>query len=378
MRNGPGRLKIGECEFKHIFDSPALIHRFNLHNGRVTYNCKFVQSKSFERNRIANRIVTTEFGTCQVPDPCHSIFRNISLMFRMELQNSDNASIAIYPFNDELYATTESPFMHRINPETLETEERIDLQKRMGIVCHTSHAIVANDGTYNLGLILKNIKTYYAICHFPLGDKHFDNTKIIATIPTRYTFYPSYMHSFAMTENYFIVVEQPMSISIVTMAAQMIRNKPIVPALQWYDDEQAYIHLIDRNTGKLNQTYESNTFFFMHTINAYETNNHVIFDLCCYKDGSILNDLFVESIRNYKNEKGFIENLKAYAMRFVLPLDKEVNTDEEVFINLVTLHNTNAEAYRKYDKTIICIPETLCDIACEAPRFYDEKYLGNI
>lgn len=349
-----------------------------MNNGRVTYKCKFLQSESFKRNHIANKIVTTEFGTCYVPDPCHSIFRNISLMFKMELQNSDNASIAIYPFNDEFYATTESPFMHRIDPETLETEERIDLQKRMGIVCHTSHAIVTDDGTYNLGLIVKNFKTYYALCHFPLDDKCFDNTKIIATLACRNYLYPSYMHSFAMTENYFIVVEQPMSISIVTMAAQMIRNKPIVPALQWFDDEQSFINIVDRKTGNLVGTYEADTFFFMHTINAYEKDNHIVFDLCCYKDGSILNDLFVESVRNYKNEESFVENLKAMALRFVIPLTTKTYCEEEIFTNLITLKNTKAEAYLKHDKSVYCIPEILCDIACEAPRFYDAKFLGKL
>lgn len=61
--------------FNHLFDSAALLHRFNIENGQVTYQCKFLKSESYKRNLAANRIVTTEFGTVAVSDPCQSIFQ---------------------------------------------------------------------------------------------------------------------------------------------------------------------------------------------------------------------------------------------------------------------------------------------------------------
>lgn len=38
---------------------------------------------------------------------------------------SDNAMISVYPFGDEFYTFTESPVIHRINPSTLETLNRV-------------------------------------------------------------------------------------------------------------------------------------------------------------------------------------------------------------------------------------------------------------
>lgn len=61
--------------FNHLFDSAALLHRFNIEDGQVTYQCKFLKSESYKRNLAANRIVTTEFGTVAVSDPCQSIFQ---------------------------------------------------------------------------------------------------------------------------------------------------------------------------------------------------------------------------------------------------------------------------------------------------------------
>lgn len=62
-------------EFKHLFDSSALLHRFAIDKGHVTYQCRFLQSEVYKQNQAAQRIVITEFGTCAVPDPCQTIFQ---------------------------------------------------------------------------------------------------------------------------------------------------------------------------------------------------------------------------------------------------------------------------------------------------------------
>lgn len=74
LRNGPGSWKVGDASFQHLFDCSALLHRFAIHNGNVTYQNRFVQTETLKKNTTAQRIVVTEFGTAAVPDPCHSIF----------------------------------------------------------------------------------------------------------------------------------------------------------------------------------------------------------------------------------------------------------------------------------------------------------------
>lgn len=39
---------------------------------------------------------------------------------------SDNGMISVYPFGDEFYCFTESPTIHRIDPTTLDTLERVN------------------------------------------------------------------------------------------------------------------------------------------------------------------------------------------------------------------------------------------------------------
>lgn len=49
----------------------------------------------------------------------------VSSMFSTEELMTDNAMVSIYPYGDQLYALTETPYLFRINPETLETENRV-------------------------------------------------------------------------------------------------------------------------------------------------------------------------------------------------------------------------------------------------------------
>lgn len=87
-------------------------NRFDIKNGIVTYQCRFIRSDSYKKNLAANRIVMNSYGTRAVPDPCHTIFQRISSVFTEDNQ-TDNANISIYPMGDELYAFTECPIIHR-------------------------------------------------------------------------------------------------------------------------------------------------------------------------------------------------------------------------------------------------------------------------
>lgn len=46
----------------------------------------------------------------------------------------------------------------------------------------------------------------------------------VCSIPFRSTLYPSYFHSFGMTENYIVFVEQPFKLDIVKLATAYFRG----------------------------------------------------------------------------------------------------------------------------------------------------------
>lgn len=100
------------------------------------------------------RIVITEFGTYAYPDPCKNIFSRCLgvvqtlLAFPTEfcfqepltacwfsllrffsyfkgVEVTDNALVNVYPVGEDYYACTETNFITRINPDTLETIKQV-------------------------------------------------------------------------------------------------------------------------------------------------------------------------------------------------------------------------------------------------------------
>lgn len=61
---------------------------------------------------------------------------------------------------------------------------------------------------------------------------------------------------------------------------------------------QIKIHLVHRETGKeVKQKAKCEAFFFMHIINCYEQDNHVIIDVNGYSDTKFLHALHVKNLR---------------------------------------------------------------------------------
>ncbi|XP_043257940.1 carotenoid isomerooxygenase [Colletes gigas] len=423
LRNGPGSLKVGEYTFNHLFDSSALLHRFAIADGKVTYQCRFVQTDVYKKNKAAQRIVVTEFGTKAVPDPCKSIFQRVATVFNPE-NESDNSMISVYPFGDEFYTFAESAVIHRINPETLETTGKINVSDYVSIVNHTSHPHVMKDGTvYNIGMSINpRGPMYNVVCFMPsrvvIDDSGrekklsmFDQATIVASVPSRWLLNPSYMHTFGITENYFIIIEQPLAVSLTTVISCKVRQEPMHAALKWHENENTLIHLVSRKTGSLKRTFVTEVFFYLHIINQFETQDrdYVVLDICCYRDAKMLDCMFVESMKNLHENPDYAKMFRSRPLRFVLPmkqpqltvpLEYDLITVKTVNQRLVSSQNIDepiddsiknsmnsksacrnnllrkASAHRLSNGNVYLKPELLCNLGCETPRLNYDSYLG--
>lgn len=317
-------------------------------------------------------------------------------MFTAGEANSDNAMISIYPFNDEYFAFTESPVIHKFDPETLETLDKVNLQDKIGIVNHTSHPHVMSDGSvYNLGMSVTKSGPAYNIIYFPKSEHMFDGARVVAEIPVRWKLHPSYMHTFGITENFFIIVEQPLTVSVPAVLKSHITNEPMISCLKWFPEKLTYIYLIDRETGNLKYTFHAEAFFYLHIINQFEKDDHVVLDICCYRDPEMLNCMYIDSMKAMQNNPDYAKHFRGRPLRFVLPLNKPEKTKSltslKVFFsksvddfseidssprNLVQLKDSEASAFSMPDGSIFCKPELLCNLGCETPRINYERHLG--
>ena len=55
---------------------------------------------------------------------------------------SDNTMITVYPFDGSLYSFYESPYVYRIEPNSLETQGLMDLGK-LGLISHSRYSLLS-------------------------------------------------------------------------------------------------------------------------------------------------------------------------------------------------------------------------------------------
>lgn len=285
-----------------------------------------------------------------------------------------------------------------------------------------------------MGLSVKDRKTQYNIIQFPNGSHMFENASIVAEIPARWQFNPSYMHTFAITQSYFIIIEQPLGISMFGSLKAKFLKRPLASIFRWFQDECTLFHVICRKSGERKFTFKAAAFFFLHTINAYETENHIFVDICCYRDPSVLDCMYVEAMENMQSIKNYSKMFRSRPLRFVLPikmakiqpknqqlfqsssfslwnnlktfacrtstmnkeqfLQKYQNTGDIIDStksaskfwlsfecqysteNLIRLKRSDARAYLMDDSSIFCVPERLCNLGCETPRVNEKQSIG--
>ncbi|XP_045599532.1 carotenoid isomerooxygenase [Procambarus clarkii] len=335
--NGPGQTKVGSIEYCHAFDASALLQKFEISDGKVMYSSRFVRSKTYEQNKAAGTITRAEFGT---PAPAtKGMFSRFLDAMDPEKLFSDNALVSVIGIGEHHFAMCETPFMLEINPDNLDTKERINVNKRYGLMTQSPHPIVASDGVYTVGQGVGVTGPKYNILKFPL-DGNLKQGKIMASVPSRWRLSPAYMHSMAMTENYAVLIEQPLAVSLSELLSDIVSNAPFIAGLKWHN-EPVLIHIIDRRTWKQVKTrYVADPFFFMHIANAYEDGEHIVLDVPTYKDSSLLHNMFISTLREQrgKNAQDYVDSFKSTLHRFVIPLNTKGKE------KLVTLPGTSCTA----------------------------------
>lgn len=267
----------------------------------------------------------------------------------------------------------------------------------------------------------------YNVIRFPNGPEKFENASIVAEIPARWQLNPSYMHSFAVTENYFVIIEQPLSISMIDSLKAKYLKRPLASIFKWFHNECTMFYAVCRRSGQTKFTFKASPFFYLHTINAYEYNDHIIVDICCYRDPSVLDCMYVEAMENMQTISNYSKMFRSRPLRFALPIGEKIQRNQQFptilkhlksiayrisalnverylmkhqntgkiidslksdfrfwsnfeyqysVENLIKLEKSQCRAYYTEDSNIFCIPERLCHLGCETPRINDKHSSG--
>jgi beta,beta-carotene 9',10'-dioxygenase len=193
LRTGPARFEVGDGadgggqRMRHWFDGLAMLHRFTIQDGRVSYANRYLQSRAYRACSERGRIAYSEFAT----DPCRSLFKRVQTLFSPAI--SDNANVNVARLGERFVAMTETPLPVEFDPFTLATAEVEPYRAPGQLSTAHPHMDRARKGMINYAAQLGRRSSYRFFALAP-GARE---PRVIASLPTSA---PAYMHSFGLTE----------------------------------------------------------------------------------------------------------------------------------------------------------------------------------
>ncbi|XP_040563230.1 beta,beta-carotene 15,15'-dioxygenase [Lepeophtheirus salmonis] len=381
LYNGPcGVYDYDNMTVNHWFDGLSVMSLFKIKNdgNEISFTKKLLQSDAYADNIEHGRSVRAEFGTPGLSDgtkqphntrkgsikPPSSTFllhRSPSTDNFTPKDATDNCACNFYQYGNLTMASTETAFDRIIDPDTLETGDLVDMSNLVNI--KTGRPLRDHNGDlYNVaasfvaGLKYHFIKfpkpeegIMYARDYFP------SDVKFVATLPTRFPHHLSYVHTFGLTDNYLIFCEQPWVSNMSKLMTCRSQGRSFKECLEWMPSENNRFYIIDKSSGRnMEIKYMTDEpFYFLNFINCYECGNHVVVDIIAYDDPEILDDMYIEKLRNSDTFTGV--GHKSTIKRFVLPLDYEEDS-----IDLNGGKWKEATAIRSHN-TITLHGSVLCD-----------------
>jgi beta,beta-carotene 9',10'-dioxygenase len=298
LRNGPGTFEIGGQHYRHWFDGLAMLHRFSFQNGNVSYANKFLRSSSYAEAKARGRIAFSEFAT----DPCRGLFGRAMAVFHPGI--TDSAKVSIAKLAGQVMALAETPIQVAFDPQTLETAGVFQYEeKRVGQMTTVHpHIDEARHEAYNV------VTRYHAISHYNVHRISNTGQKVrIGSVPVTQ---PAYMHSFGMTQNYFILAEFPLVVNPIHL---LLWLKPYIENFHWQPKRGTRIWLVHRGSGEVAAQYETEAFFAFHHVNAFEQGDEVVMDIAAYDDAAIIQSYYLDKIKDTGSELPF-GNLRRYRL----------------------------------------------------------------
>jgi beta,beta-carotene 9',10'-dioxygenase len=282
LRNGPARFTVGSERYRHWFDGLAMLHRFGIAGGSVSYANRFLQSPAFREAERTGRIARPEFAT----DPQRTLVERLGGSFGSG--SSDNANVNIVPFADGYLALTETPAPVAFDGESLETRGVLayDDDVRGQITTAHTHHDRERRATFNV-VIDVGRKSHYSVVR--IADGTLRRTPIASIGVDE----PAYLHAFSATARYIVIAEYPLMVRPLDL---LLRRKPFIDNYAWKPQRGTRFVVIDKDSGDRVGVYESDAFFAFHHINAFEDGDAVVLDICAYDDAKIVEDFKLDRL----------------------------------------------------------------------------------
>ena len=253
-----------------------------------------------------------------------------------------------------MYALSESNRICRLDPLTLKVLSNINVTKYIPEATTTiAHPHIEEDGSWIIaGMNLSRMQRHYELLRYRGGKEAVGSTniceqaEIIAKIPSNHSSGLCYFHSFGITDNYIIFLEQGLMFHLTSFLSGVLLNKTFSDALYMDETFKTQIHIVNKKTGEIcKRKYFTDPLFLFHHINAYEKRDEqnnvteICVDICAYDPKNF--DIKAQTYAEMFTEKNIgTKKLHSISRRIIIPFNaNQQQTDEPTYCEVKDLNS---------------------------------------
>ena len=279
LLNGPALWELPGGRLEHWFDGYGMWHALSIDRAGVRYRSRFSASESYRRSLAAGAPVYGEFGTA---NPA-------GLLTRLRApQVTDNPAVVMSRHGDRWLSVTETPHLTYFDPETLETQERVDLGQ-CGEPMHlmSAHGFTLPDGSYlNLATAL-GPKCEMKLFRLAPGATR---PEVIARIKTPKS---GYTHGFGLAPGHAVVWETALRAQPL---AFRFGGKSYADNFRWEPGGGSVIHAVALHDGAV-RSWRIPPMMAFHATQAWADGSGLVLEMAIYDDGLVFDDLRLDRRR---------------------------------------------------------------------------------
>jgi carotenoid cleavage dioxygenase-like enzyme len=332
VRATPAGMEIGGKTIRHWFDGLAMLNAFRFGDGSVSYANRYLNTESF---RSAQEGKVEYIGLAN--DPCRAFFKRVSALW--DTTPNDNPNVNVARLGDRYLAMTEMPVPMEFDPDSLDTRGLLEWDDKAGghaFSAHPHYDPVRDEMvTYSAHVSARNSYRVYAVGSGSTSRRE------IGRVAVRDI---AYIHSFGLTENYVVLAEFPLKVNPLRLLAG--RPRPLIHQFKWRPENGTRFFVIDRCSGKLQGTYESEGFMAFHHVNAFESGDEIVCDIVVHENGPE----FIRALELGQLRSPASYTLRTALHRFRIPLSggrvsDQVLADENLEVPRIN-YDLNTHPYR--------------------------------
>ena len=340
IRNSPAGYENGADEMRHMFDAWAKLNMWKIKDGEVTHQSQYLNSTSYAMAVETASISQEGYGTPKNPGkrtpgerdddaakrssnqiPSPRLRRDTAIRDNRPPSSSRrvaggddpndrfmvNPMVNVWKFDDKYMATTDQNLYIEFDAATGDVLGDVNAafdQTSDPITAKGVQALAAAHPRYDRFLrqhynvemdlkpkgaeVLHKPATYNVWRYNETGEAYAPGEtlpprEIIASFSSDDA---SYVHSFALSEKYVVIVQCPFTYDFATLMTSDV----IEDSTTWNEKGHTTVHVIDRNSGEILQqiTDDGAPWFIYHALNAYDDGEEVVVHLSRYDNSTLI------------------------------------------------------------------------------------------